>query len=146
MIFAAKFDLGLIKSQLKRRVRANDRLLSDALVFGLGAGLHFEYFIRPNESPTHFFTGHNRHLARELETHVETFDKGAEHDAIVTALRTNALAMNLDRAPTMGILGMELVADDFENWQTSSDWALCAGAAAREEYFWGQVLEVTASF
>ncbi len=47
-------------------------------------------------------------------------------DAVVTALRDNALAMDLDRAPHLGIMGMETLAEDFENWTDVPDWVLCA--------------------
>jgi hypothetical protein len=47
-------------------------------------------------------------------------------DAVVTALRDNALGMNLDRAPHQAIMGMELLAEDFENWGDAPDWRWCA--------------------
>lgn len=47
-------------------------------------------------------------------------------DAIRMALRDNALGMNLDRAPYLGIMGMESLAEDFENWAAAPDWGLAA--------------------
>lgn len=47
-------------------------------------------------------------------------------DAVVSALRDNALGMNLDRAPHQAIMGMELLAEDFENWGDAPDWRWCA--------------------
>ncbi len=47
-------------------------------------------------------------------------------EAIIAALRDNALGMNLDRAPHQAIMGMELLAEDFENWADAPDWAACA--------------------
>ncbi len=47
-------------------------------------------------------------------------------DAVLAALRDNALAMDLDRAPHQAIMGMELLAEDFENWADAPDAVLCA--------------------
>jgi Butirosin biosynthesis protein H, N-terminal/Domain of unknown function (DUF4872) len=47
-------------------------------------------------------------------------------DAVTAALRDNALGMNLDRAPHRAIMGMETLAEDFENWGDAADWAVCA--------------------
>jgi hypothetical protein len=47
-------------------------------------------------------------------------------DAVIAALRDNALAMDLDRAPHQGVMGMEMLAEDFENWADAPDWGLCA--------------------
>lgn len=47
-------------------------------------------------------------------------------EAIRVALRDNALGMNLDHAPYLGIMGMESLAEDFENWGAAPDWELCA--------------------
>ncbi len=113
--------------------------LPAALVFGLGAGLYFEYWQRPHDSPSRFLVGHNRHWERDLTTRGELWRGGNHREAIVQALRANALAMNLDRAPTTGIMGMELLAEDFENWSSAPDWALCARTA-------GQTIARTGSF
>ncbi len=48
--------------------------------------------------------------------------------AIYAALRANALGMNLDRAPYLGIMGMEALAEDFPNWADAPDWEICARA------------------
>lgn len=47
-------------------------------------------------------------------------------DAIRAALRDNARGMVLDRAPHQGIMGMETLAEDFENWGDANDWVVCA--------------------
>ncbi|MBI5302158.1 MAG: BtrH N-terminal domain-containing protein [Chloroflexi bacterium] len=47
-------------------------------------------------------------------------------DATRAALRDNARAMNLDRAPHLAIMGMETLAEDFENWADAPDWEWCA--------------------
>ena len=47
-------------------------------------------------------------------------------DAVIVALRDNALAMDLDRAPHQGVMGMETLAEDFGNWADAPDAALCA--------------------
>ncbi len=113
-----------------RAPRVTDAALSPALAFGLGAGVHFEYFLRLNVSPSHFFIGHNRNLSQELDTHLREFTRGNPHRALLSALRANAWLMNLDRSSNSAIMGMELVADDFENWANAPDWAECARHAA----------------
>ncbi len=47
-------------------------------------------------------------------------------EALVLALHENALGMNFDRAPHRGIMGMETLAEDFENWGAFPDWEFCA--------------------
>jgi len=47
-------------------------------------------------------------------------------EAIRVALHDNALGMNLDRAPHRAIMGMETLAEDFENWADAPDWEWCA--------------------
>lgn len=49
--------------------------------------------------------------------------------AIRLALRANALAMNLDRAPYYGIMGMESLAEDLSRWGDLPDWDACARLA-----------------
>ncbi len=44
------------------------------------------------------------------------------------ALRAAALGMNLDRAPYLGIMGMEALAEDFASWADAPDWEICARA------------------
>ncbi len=46
--------------------------------------------------------------------------------AMRAALRTNALEMNLDRAPHRAIMGMEMLAEEFADWGDAPDWAWCA--------------------
>ena len=47
-------------------------------------------------------------------------------DAIVVALRENALEMIGDRSPYRGVAGMRTLAEDFVNWGNASDWEFCA--------------------
>lgn len=49
--------------------------------------------------------------------------------AIMLALRENALGLNLDRAPYLGIMGMESLAEEFESWGELPDWDRCARGA-----------------
>ena len=46
-------------------------------------------------------------------------------DAIIRALRDNALEMVMDRAPHQGVMGMETLAEDFGNWEKFADWEFC---------------------
>ncbi len=55
-----------------------------------------------------------------------TLRRASATDAVIAALRDNALAMDLDRAPHQAIMGMELLAEDFENWADAPDWTLCS--------------------
>jgi hypothetical protein len=47
-------------------------------------------------------------------------------EAILRALRHNAVEMTIDLAPHRGIWGMQTLADDFETWGDSPDWEFCA--------------------
>ena len=47
-------------------------------------------------------------------------------EAIVNALRDNALGMIRINSSSQGIEGMKLLAADFEHWREVSDWQLCA--------------------
>jgi len=60
-----------------------------------------------------------------------TKDPAPLADAVIAALRENALGMNLDRAPHHGITGMELLAEDFGNWGDAPDWKWCAKFACQ---------------
>jgi len=122
----APLDLDAIVARL--RTRGPD--LSAALVFGLGAGIYFEYYRRA-DSPTRFFTGHNRRLEEQLDVHLTRFLAGDRRGAVVAALRANALAMNVDRSPVAGVMGMELFAEELENWAALPDWPSCVREAAR---------------
>ncbi len=58
---------------------------------------------------------------------------GADRGQIIRdVLRANALAMDLDRSNYTAIMGMELLAEDFENWESASDGPACAEHGARE--------------
>ncbi len=47
-------------------------------------------------------------------------------DALVIALRENALAMMRSPTPYQGIRGMKTLAEDFKNWGDTPDWGRCA--------------------
>ncbi len=123
----AKPDLAGIAA----RVRGEGVKLSDAMILGLGAGVYFEYMSRPSSSPTRRISGLNRALEQELELALRRFQKGPPA-AIAAALRINALAMDLDRSHYTAIMGMELLAEDFENWLQAPDVKECAARAAAE--------------
>ncbi len=127
----AEFPFQLDIDAIRLRLGAQGIVLPNTLVFGLGAGIYFEYYRRPGDSPSRFFTGHNRQLEQELDSRVAEFLNGDRREAIVSALRTNALAMNIDRSPVAGVMGMELFAEELENWATLPDWEACAREAAR---------------
>lgn len=99
--------------------------LSETLRFGLGAGLYFEYVRRPQQSPSHFIIGFNRHLDSKLATRIAQFQNGNAQAAVRDALRENALLFNLDRAPTTALLGMEMFAEHLAHFDTIPDWQLC---------------------
>ncbi|MBI5653136.1 MAG: DUF4872 domain-containing protein [Chloroflexi bacterium] len=46
-------------------------------------------------------------------------------NAVRAALRDNARAMVMDRAPHFGVMGMETLAEDFETWGDAPDWVVC---------------------
>ncbi len=114
------------------KVRGQGVNLSDPMILGLGAGVYFEYMTRPNNSPTRRISGLNRALEQELELALPRFEKGPPAASIATALRTNALAMDLDRSHYTALMGMELLAEDFENWPQAPDVRECAVRAAAE--------------
>ena len=106
-------------------VSDTDEKFSIPLRFGLGAGLYFEYFRRPNKSPSHFIIGFNRNLDANLAARIAQTQKGNARDAIHDALRENALLFNLDRAPTTALMGMEMLAEQLADFQTIPDWQTC---------------------
>lgn len=100
-----------------------------AQVVGLGAGLYFEYFRRPAASPTHFITG----LDRSLENTLATRERALESDyaeTIHNALCENAYKFNLDRAPTIALMGMELLAEELPQFERIEDWRICVSGMA----------------
>ncbi|MGB8648248.1 MAG: DUF4872 domain-containing protein [Anaerolineae bacterium] len=125
---SAKLDLGQIVTDWA----AQGITLSQEMVLGLGAGLYFEYISQPGRSPSRFFSGHNRRLERDLEQRLQDWRDGDKRGAITGALRANALAMDLDRSHYTAIMGMELLAEDFETWERAADAQACALHAAEE--------------
>lgn len=103
--------------------------LTLAQVVGLGAGLYFEYFRRPAASPTHFITG----LDRSLENALACRRRALESDYVKTihsALCENARKFNLDRAPTIALMGMELLAEELPQFERIEDWRTCVSDMA----------------
>lgn len=47
-------------------------------------------------------------------------------NALVIALRENALAMTRSPTPQQGLRGMKTLAEDFKNWGDTPDWVRCA--------------------
>ncbi len=110
---------------LESLVSDTDEKFSIPLRFGLGAGLYFEYFRRPNDLPSHFIIGFNRHLNTNLTARSAQYQNGNARDAIRDALRENALLFNLDRAPTTALMGMEMLAEHLADFQMIPDWQTC---------------------
>ncbi len=123
-----RLDLAALTADL--RIRGID--LSDAMALGLGAGLYFEYYSQSGRSPSHYFTGHNRRLPQNLHPRALRFGNGDDRQLVREALRANAEAMDLDRSNYTAIMGMELLVEDFENWESAPDVLACAEYGARE--------------
>lgn len=96
--------------------------LSLAMRFGLGAGLYFEYFRRPDQTPSHFIVSLNRNLDRNLAVRIEMYANGDPRAAVHDALQENALLFNLDRAPTTALMGMEMLAEQLADFARISNW------------------------
>jgi hypothetical protein len=109
---------------------ANQFGISPALVLGLSAGLYFQYFRRPEPSPTHWIEGLNPNIRTALGQRLEKYRFSPE-SAIKVALRENALWFNLDRAPTTGLLGMEMLAEELPNFDNVADWRVCLDTFAK---------------
>lgn len=99
--------------------------LSVPLRFGLGAGLYFEYFRRPRESPSRFVVGLNRHLDAQLAARIAEYQNGDARAAVRAALHENARLFNLDRAPTTALMGMEMLAEQLADFADIPDWQTC---------------------
>jgi uncharacterized protein DUF4872 len=122
----SRLDLDSIKARLD----ATGLVLSSPMIFGVGAGLNFEYFRRSKVSPSRFFSGHNRRLEAQLNGRLRLLGGGEYRSAILSALHDNAMMMNIDRSPVAGVMGMELFAEELENWAALDDWDVCARKAA----------------
>lgn len=108
--------------------------LTASMTLGLGAGLYFEYFRTPHRTPTRFITGLQRSLESNLDERVSMYQVDPM-GTMRAALRENALWFNLDRAPTNGLLGMEMLAEELPQFGTLADGKECAdgiAAAIRE--------------
>ncbi len=91
------------------------------MTLGLGAGVYFEYFRRTAPSPTRYIRGLNRHCESRLGERLKQLAQD-KRQAIREALAENALAFNLDRAPTNGLMGVELLAEEFPDLDRFPDW------------------------
>src|SRR5581483_3281863 len=105
--------------------------LSPALALGLGAGLYFEYTRRPDATPTRHISGLNHMLPAAL---AERRASGLLSSAAIQrrALVENARWFNLDRAPTTGLLGMEMLAEELAYFYSLPDAALCLEGMAAQ--------------
>lgn len=113
---------------LKSLARAYE--ISPALALGLGAGVYFEYFRRPQPAPTRSITGLNRVMDTALAARLSQFHT-APRKAARAALHENALWFNLDRQPTTALLGMEMLAEELVYYDTLPDWRVSFQAMAR---------------
>src|SRR5581483_4648288 len=110
---------------------AEGHALSPALALGLGAGVYFEYFRRPQPSPTHWISGIHRCLRDTLTARTIHY-KQSPQAALREALRENALWFNLDRAPTTALLGMEMLAEELTQYEAIADWRECLHGMGEE--------------
>lgn len=99
--------------------------LSLPMLFGLGAGLSFEYVQRPHESPSRFIVGFNQNIERNLASRVGSLQSSNRRRVFVEALRENALVFNLDRSPTTGVMGMEMLAEQLTDFDAIADSRTC---------------------
>lgn len=100
------------------------------MTLGLGAGVYFEYFRQPNGSPSRFISGLHRDLEKTLAMRVGVWSNDPR-SALRDAIRENALWFNLDRAPTNGLLGMEMLAEDLPHLDALTDRRECVTQMAR---------------
>ena len=74
--------------------------------------MYFEYFHRPRTLPSHQISGLNRNLATVQSARLALYKHGDQRLTLLEAMRENALLFNLDRTPTTGLMGMELLAEE----------------------------------
>lgn len=98
--------------------------VSPELALGLGAGLYFQYFRRPEPAPSHWIDGLNPNIVQGLAGQLENYAISPD-SAVRNALTANALWFNLDRAPTTGLLGMEMLAEELPHFNSIADWRIC---------------------
>ena len=118
----------LTTSALNALAAAHD--ISPAMALGLGAGVYFEYYRRP-QPPTRFITGLNRACETTLRQRLPIYHQ-TPHTALRDALRENALWFNLDRQPTTALLGIEMLAEELVYYDKLADWRECFHGIARE--------------
>lgn|GEM_PF-2852260 len=110
---------------------ARDHALSPALTLGLSAGVYFEYFRRPQPSPTRLITGLQRSFPESLRQNFVEYEQAPEA-TLRAALRANAMWFIYDRQPTTALLGIEMLAEELIYYDTVADWRVCWQAMARE--------------
>lgn len=118
------------KTDLLDRV-ARGHGLSPALTLGLGAGVYFEYYRRPQSSPTRFITGLHRSFPESLRQNFVEYEQAPEA-TLRAALRANAMWFIYDRQPTTALLGIEMLAEELVYYDAVADWRVCWQAMARE--------------
>jgi hypothetical protein len=116
--------------ELAQVCRGSELHLSKPMLFGLGAGLYFEYFARPHDSPSRRVRGFHRGVVNRAAERLVQVNTGDVRRVSRDALRENALSFNLDRLPTTGLLGMEMLAEQLPNFETVPDWRTCIGGMA----------------
>ncbi len=98
--------------------------LAVSTALGLGSGLYFEYFHSPRLLPSRSISGLHRGLAQALKGRVLIYKSDPEN-TLRHALRTSALWFNLDRAPTTGLMGMEMLAEELPRFGVIADYREC---------------------
>lgn len=117
-------------AELVRQGRQEHPDWSEAFCFGLAVPLGFYYHSNDHRSPSRWIAGTRLDMAASLKRHTDAAPDLDCATLVRTALRENALAMDLDRTHWEAIMGMELLAEDFEAWAARPDAAACARAAA----------------
>jgi hypothetical protein len=118
------------ETDLLDRVAQSHRL-SSAMTLGLSAGIYFEYYRRPQPSPTRFITGLQRSFPESLRQNFVKYEAAPEA-TLRTALRENAMWFIYDRQPTTALLGIEMLAEELVYYDTVADWRVCWQAMARQ--------------
>jgi hypothetical protein len=128
LLLNQSLDLGTLVSAAGDAARD----LSSPMLFGLGAGLSFEYIARPHDSPSHFVIGFNRNIERKLASRVHRYQTGDRRQVVIEALGENARWFNLDRSPNAALMGMEMLAEHLTDFESVPDWRACLAGMSRE--------------
>lgn len=116
----------MIDSGLDLEELAGKNGLSVPLALGIGAGLGFEYRRNAHQSPSRIFIGLNRDFASRLRVRARAFLAGQSRAIVHKAVHENALYFSLDSSPIVGLMGMEMLAEDLPQWAELADWQSCA--------------------